>query len=301
MDDELIKLVDFDRISDVKDIDYNDGDIAFHMDIRSLPLSDNGSLKINMFVIVACVKGRMQVEINSEVQTLERNSILMCSPNSLITNTMLTPDFNGMILCLSQRIILESMSESDIWNRAFRFATNPIIHVEDESLHSFRLYGELLYERRRIKRSQYRKEVITSLVRAAIYEMLSNVNYEAATSGNSLLRHGDVLFKHFMELLTSCTTKPRTVKWYAARLCVTPKYLSTICKQVSGKTAFDWINEYVDIDIKHMLKNTNLSIKEIADKLNFPNMSFFGKYCRQHFGVSPTEFRKQLREQINIK
>jgi AraC-like DNA-binding protein len=102
-----------------------------------------------------------------------------------------------------------------------------------------------------------------------------------------------------MELLTSCKVKPRTVNWYANRLCVTPKYLSTVCKQVSGKTAFEWINEYVGVDIKHMLKNTNLSIKEITDELNFPNMSFFGKYCRNHFGISPSEYRKQLRERTD--
>jgi YesN/AraC family two-component response regulator len=55
----------------------------------------------------------------------------------------------------------------------------------------------------------------------------------------------------------------------------------------------------VGVDIKHMLKNTNLSIKEITDELNFPNMSFFGKYCRNHFGISPSEYRKQLRERTD--
>jgi AraC-like DNA-binding protein len=286
MDDEIIKSVGFKQIDDIKDIDYNDGDIAFHTDIRELPI-ENGSLRINMFVLTACVHGRMQVEINSETYILERNSMLICSPNNLITNCMLTPDFDGLILCLSQRMIYESMSESDIWNRAFRFSSNPIVHINDDSINTFKLYGKLIFEfLNNKKRKLFRKEIITSIVRAALYEMLADASTDSTQPGNNLLHQGDVLFKRFMELLTSCERKPRNVKWYADRLCITPKYLSTVCKQTSGKTAFEWINEYVSIDIRHMLKNTTLSVKEITDELNFPNMSFFGKYCRQHFGIS---------------
>lgn len=294
MDKELIRTVGFDQIDDNK-IDYNDGDIAYHTDIRELPI-ENGTLKIDMFVIVASVNGRMHVEINSEEFILEKGCMMICTPNSLLTNCMLTPDFDGMILCISQRLITESLSESDIWNKAFRFSTNPIVHVSENSLRTFRIYGNLFFEYKKNRRKMFQKEIITSIVRAAIYEMLSDASTEAAAGSNNLLRQSDVLFKRFMELLTGCKVKPRTVNWYANNLCVTPKYLSTVCKQVSGKTAFEWINEYVGIDIKHMLKNTNLTIKEITDELNFPNMSFFGKYCRNHFGISPSEFRKQLRE-----
>jgi AraC-like DNA-binding protein len=68
-----------------------------------------------------------------------------------------------------------------------------------------------------------------------------------------------------------------------------------VCKQVSGKTALEWINEYVLIDVRHWLKNSDKSVKEIADLLNFPNLSFFGKYCRAHLGMSPLKYRRELR------
>ncbi len=90
--------------------------------------------------------------------------------------------------------------------------------------------------------------------------------------------------------------KPRSVTFYANQLCVTPKYLSTVCKQISGRTAFDWINEYVQTDIRHLLKFSQMPIKEIAEALQFPNVSFFGKYCRMRLGQSPTALRRQLRE-----
>ena len=129
-----------------------------------------------------------------------------------------------------------------------------------------------------------------------MYELLANVKNKTVTYGKGLTKQREVLFKRFIELIHTTRIKPRNVSWYAEQLCVTPKYLSTVSKRVSGKTAFDWINEYVLIDIRYRLKNTNKTIKEIADILEFPNISFFGKYCRAHFGMSPTEFRKQLRD-----
>ena len=70
-----------------------------------------------------------------------------------------------------------------------------------------------------------------------------------------------------------------------------PKYLTAICKKNSGKTANEWITEHVLEDIRYYLRHTDLSIKQICDRLGFPNSSFFGKYVKDHFGVTPLEFR----------
>ena len=200
------------------------------------------------------------------------------------------------MLCLLQRGILEQISENEIWDKAFRFTKSQIVQVSEESLNMFWLYGSVLMEKIKMKHSPFYKEIISSIVKAALYELLANVKCESVSYGNGLTKQREVLFKRFIELLSTIRVKPRNVSWYAEQLCVTPKYLSTVCKQVSGKTAFDWINEYVVVDIRYWLKNTNKTVKEIAGILEFPNISFFGKYCRARFGVSPTELRKQLRD-----
>ena len=84
----------------------------------------------------------------------------------------------------------------------------------------------------------------------------------------------------------------RSVSFYADKLCVTAKYLSLVVKNVSGKSAGDWIDEYVILEAKALLKSSNMTIQEIADVLNFANQSFFGKYFKHHTGVSPKEYRK---------
>ena len=104
----------------------------------------------------------------------------------------------------------------------------------------------------------------------------------------------DALWENCTLDLLACTeVKKRSISYYAGKLCVTPKYLSTVCKKVSGKTAFEWINDYVVEDIKYFLKYSNKSIKEISEHQDFPNISFFGKYVKTHLGTSPTDYRKQ--------
>ena len=173
----------------------------------------------------------------------------------------------------------------------------PIIHVDNENLHIFELCMKMLKEKLRASSSKYKKEIVYSIVKTYLLELLENINMDEPSQKE--FSRKEILFKNFMKLITSQTIKPRSLTWYSDKLYVTPKYLSTICKEVSGKTAFVWINEYVVNDIKHLLLNTDKSIKEIADYYKFPNCSFFGKYIRQHTGYSPGEYRRFLIDDRN--
>ncbi len=97
-----------------------------------------------------------------------------------------------------------------------------------------------------------------------------------------------------MRLLSRPTNTEREVRAYAEQLLVTPKYLSAVCKEKTGRTAMDWITESTVSHIKYYLLQTDLTIKEIAFKLDFPDVSFFCKYVKKHLGKSPVEYRKNL-------
>ena len=84
----------------------------------------------------------------------------------------------------------------------------------------------------------------------------------------------------------------RRVSWYAQQLCITSKYLSETVRTVSRRTPSDWIDSYVTRELRVMLRNSTMSIKQIADELNFANQSFMGKYFKEHVGMSPSQFRK---------
>lgn len=103
---------------------------------------------------------------------------------------------------------------------------------------------------------------------------------------------GDALYERFMDLLFLHRGKKRSVIFYASQLYITPKYLCAVVKKASGKTPTEWINEETVREIECRLCHTQASLKEIAYELNFPSLSFFGKYFKSAKGVSPKRYRE---------
>ena len=68
--------------------------------------------------------------------------------------------------------------------------------------------------------------------------------------------------------------------------------LSNVIKELTGKSASQWIDDYVVLEAKTLLKSTNLTILQISEELHFANQSFFGKYFKQHTGLSPMRYRR---------
>lgn len=294
---EEIRRVDFDAIREFNDVDYMDDEVAFLNELRELPFEAGCRMQMDMFVIVACLKGKLKVTLNGLELTVQKNEVVVAFSGSMVDDCLMSPDFSGAVLCLSQKSLLNQGLGCDLWDKVFQLKECPVISVKDGYIRLFSLYGALLREKAREKgETPYHKEIMFSIVKAALYELLSSMD-GGPIYGKGLVKQREVLFRRFVELLSGSKVKQRSVTWYADQLCISPKYLSTVCKQVSGKTAFDWINEYVEADIRYWLKSSTKSIKEVANLLNFPNLSFFGKYCRMRCGVSPTELRRQLRGQ----
>ena len=108
-----------------------------------------------------------------------------------------------------------------------------------------------------------------------------------------MLRQGDRVFRKFMLLLAENSNMNRSVKSYADELCVSPKYLTSVCRKHSDYTASELIATSVISRIKQLLLYSDLSIKEVAAEMGFDNLSFFGKYVKKHLGLSPNNYRKQ--------
>ncbi len=279
--------------------DYMDDDIVlidnFH-DLSKYHYEDD-TMTLDAILLLVCKRGKLQMRIKSKLVVVHPNDVLCCSPNTIMSDLMTSPDFEANILCLSPRIIQSVFhSDNNIWNHYFYLWQHPIINIEEDFLRLYEYYYQLITYRMKFPKNKYNKEVMLSIISALLYDFLSYLGKSPLKTINNETEYtqGNGLFKKFIELLSSHTPKERSVTYYAERLCVTPKHLSTTIKNISGKTAFDWIHEYVLEDVKQQLANPNLSIKEITDYLGFPNMSFFGKYVKTRLGMSPTEYRKLI-------
>jgi YesN/AraC family two-component response regulator len=124
------------------------------------------------------------------------------------------------------------------------------------------------------------------------YDM-SGVIYRVEQQGNKTQSRADAFFSEFIQLLEKNFRKERRVSWYASQLSITPKYLSEVVKNASKRTPTEWIDDYVILEMRVLLKNSTKNIKELAEELNFPNQSFMGKYFKERVGVSPSTFRRK--------
>ncbi len=274
-------------------VDYIDGDIVIVDDLKSIPQS--GPIKFNLIIIVICIEGKLYIDLNGTEYEIGPNDILICTPFLILNNYHIAPDFKGKVFGLSQRIAQQLLHSSRyIWNKAFYLSRNPILHVSPEGMELIHLYYDLVYLKVRKKKRLYHEEVMKMLLRAAFYEFSSDVTDYISDDQDDWMRQGDLIFKKFMELLYQGNLHSRSVSDYADRLHITPKYLSVVAKKISGKTASKWINEHMAEEIRSLLKYSTLSIKEISQELDFPNLSFFGKYVKAHLGVSPKNYRKMF-------
>lgn len=291
------------RFSESNDIhkgfSFIDDDIILFDNVTDIPSA--GNAKIDMFLILICRRGKLQANINNKIQIVHDNEILICKPNTIIKDCMISPDFQSQIMGISNRIIQEVFRNgiNNIWNKIFYIHQNPVLRINDNTTNSSILYYDLIRLKIEQPNQLYHKEIMISLIHSILYELLSEIDNFINLPENNPVKRGEILFKNFIEILSSTKIKRQTVTFYSEKLFVTPKYLSTVCKNISGKTALEWINEFVTNEISSLLKYSDKSIKEISLELEFPNISFFGKFVKAHLGVSPKEFRKKINDKVS--
>ncbi len=292
-DNNKEQYIDYDFILGKGIADYSDGDIVVIEKIGAKPIE--GTVKLDMVLMIYCLKGRIQGEINGKTWLAEEGDVVICLPNSYLSNYMMTPDFDSRIIGLSYDAIRNNIPMTkDALDLLSYVSKNPIIHLDAERQDLINKYYSIIDHKIKQPHNLFHKEIMHSIFTCAVFELCAiiapHVNY---TRDGGSMKQANLLFHKFINLLSKNEGRTCSVKKYAEELCITPKYLSFICKSVSGKTALEWIHEYTVKSIERYLKHSNLSIKEIADRLGFPNLSFFGKFTKNYLGVSPTEYRRQ--------
>ncbi len=289
-------------------IGYSDNDIIIVDSIQQL--EEFKTAHITMNVIVICIKGKVQGKVNGRTIELQKNQVAIMPSNIMVTDVMISPDFNMKAMFLTNRILQSFLHDKmNVWNNMIYIHHLHIITMEDNDLLFYtHFYDMLCISVERGKGNPYQTEVIQSLLRSALLGLcgamyIANSKNKETSSMDIVACNDDTKdpvraegasgrhFQQFLNLLHNNSIKHRTVEEYASELCISPKHLTAICKKHSGKTANQWIREQILEEIRYFLKQTDLSIKEICNRIGFPNTSFFGKYVKDHFGMTPMQFR----------
>ena len=269
---------------------YNDGEIFFADNITSIP----GLMKqfqVNFIAYVMVLDGSLSLDMNGVTYQLSKNCSLIVDRKVIIDNVSHDDDFRCLIGVLSPDVGFSFINKS-LMQSVMRIYSNPVIEMNQDEMDLMVKYYELLVFKMDHPEMNFGKQTMRDIIRCFVYDLLSNLNQHVDQENEDMLRQGDRIFRRFVLMLADSNNVNRSVNSYAAELCVSPKYLTSICRKRSDHTASDLIAMAAVSRIKQLLLYSDMSIKEVATEMGFDNLSFFGKYVKKHLGLSPNNYRK---------
>jgi len=245
--------------------------------------------KIDFAVMNVCLKGRVEGRINLKPYIFSENNLFMVLPGQIIQYSYRSDDYSGLHIAMSKRFTENlELNIKDSISALLHLKDNPIIHLLPDEVTYLLDYFNILRQTVRRTHNPNRVEVVRLLIMALFYNFQQMQGKVIVTKSKR-----DDLFEAFYRLLLAHYKESREVGFYADKLCLTPKYLSAVIKDLTGKSAFEWINDYVMLEAKALLKSTNMTIQQISDELHFANQSFFGKFFKRNTGMSPRKYKEK--------
>lgn len=245
--------------------------------------------KIDMTIALICIGGSATIRVNmKDYQLNERKAtiILYDQIGELIEHSS---DFDCKTIVMSRSFSNALFSDiGDIHPLYSKIAGTAVMQIENGG-DVFGRYFSLLSDLIRSPRTEFKLEAAKHLTLAMFY----GYSYEQHGISEENRGHSrrKELYAKFLEVLRANYKQHRNLAFYASALCITPKYLSQVVREVSGRSAMVCIEEYVITECKALLTSTTLTIEQIANAMNFPSQSVFGKYFKRVVGVSPKRYR----------
>ena len=264
-------------------------DIILLNNISMVPFFDYPT-KIDYAVACICLKGSIKGTINLKPVSISENDTAIVLPGQIIQYSYISGDFSGLMFALSERFTdnLE-MSIKDSVSVLLYLKENPVIRLTPDEIELLLKYYDILLHTVRMPHITNRLEIIRLLLQALFYIINDFRQLRKENSRQKTKR--EWLFDAFYSLVLTHYKESRKTEFYAEKLCLTPKYLSAVIKDTSGKSVTEWITNYVILEAKSLLRSSNMTIQQISDELNFANQSFFGKFFKRVTGMSPREYK----------
>ncbi len=258
-------------------------------------VKEEGTLEADRIMVMLCESGRISMLINGKRRAIKSADILICPPGVTFGSFRCSKDANMKTLAMSYAKLRRSFySGRNFWAVMTYAKNNPIFHLSEKDMKLTLAYYNVISLKIDTKRDFYYSEIIQSLLECAILEISVIINRGIAPDADDVkMKRHDQIFKQFTELLVTGDCSERSVSYYAEKLCITPKYLSAVCSEMTGKPALTLILDHVTSAIEHSLLYSDKSIKEIAMDMNFSDVSSFGKFVRSRLGMSPRDFRRR--------
>jgi AraC-like DNA-binding protein len=242
--------------------------------------------KTDMLTATICIKGRAEGSANLQKIITQPNSFNVILPGQIITHDYQTPDFEARHIIMSSKFVdtLGLDNRFSLFNSHNQVISTTLSDYELEAILTF--YKMLKWNI--THKNDYILETVRHMTLAFFYGF-SHTFQKNITSKQT--NRPQQLSDDFLSLVKKHFKQEHSLEFYANKLCITPKHLTTTIKTTTDCTAKEWIDKYLLLEAKALLKSTNLSIQQIADTLHFTSQDVFSKYFKHHIGITPKEYR----------
>jgi len=244
------------------------------------------------YIIGICTRGSAEVEVNLQLYQAKPDAMLLATPFHILRIFNYSEDFLCRFIVFSKTFLTENNVNSHFLESFsyFKSASLPVIYPSHDEITMLLDIYMLMQKKLEREEHPYRMEISRSILTSLLYEVQSIYeNHHVMVKGKQTRKQElNVLFQ---ELVFHHYKEHRNVQYYADSLYVSSKHLTETIKEVTGRTAGEWIDDAVILEAKVLLRNREISVARIAEDINFPDQSSFGKYFKNHTGLSPSDYR----------
>ncbi len=225
--------------------------------------------------ILWVTEGSADFELTLEEYHIEKGDIILLTPESIMELKSCSDDYTMMGIIYKENIPVSK---------------NLIIHAAENDWHETVRLANILWDIAR--HTPFRRETVSHIVSAIISDIQDINRAEQELVPKNRKSRQELVFSKFKRLVNEHCCQHRTIPFYANELALTPHYLSSLIAKISGQSVMYWINRATLIQAKVLLKNKDMLVSEVADRLNFPSQSAFGYFFKRGTGMTPSEYQK---------
>ena len=288
-----MEKLDFQAIAESKIGFHFNEHIAIFNDFEKVRTHTIPDMLVEGFLFAVVIAGQAQISIDESPHLLLPGDLITCKPRNIFEKSMMSMDFNAMVLFLSPEYVTKiSQMVRMEWTYSMLSNSHRILHANEKSIQRFHLYFSLLQNFLSSADSPHKELSLRLLISSMAYELhdLQSVRDEQLI--HQTYSSGENILRHFMQHLHDPEQPFLSVGEYASLLNITPKYFSSICKRLTGRTANQLIAGEIVRTAQIALRDSSKSIKQISALMGFKNQSHFGRFFRQQTGVSPQQYRE---------
>ena len=231
-------------------------------------------VKLSAVTALVCLSGEIDGRINLKKYHVVENDMFICLPGDML-QIHSADNVQAYAVLLSSDYLNEMHIDLNVRTDTYMAVrNNAVTSLSREDIMELAPYFTLLQKYLRKNNPQ----IVRGLVQALAHTIIA-------------LRKEHMPEKNVEDYARETRAQQICLKFYAGKMALTTKYMSLMIKAYSGKSALEWLNEYVIMEARLLLDYTDLTVQEISYRLNFPTQSAFGKYFRQQVGVSPKSYR----------